>query len=52
MVIYVDTGDGKGPQLYDGDPRAIVLKSHQVITIEITPPTVAPPPTFKFENGL
>jgi len=52
MVIYVDNGDGKGPQIYDGDPRAIVLKSHQVITIEITPPTVSPPPKFTFENGL
>ena len=52
MVIYVDAGDGKGPQLYDGEPRAIVLKTHAVITIEITPPEVTPPPKFTFESGL
>ena len=56
MIIYVDAGDGKGPQLYDGDPRAISLGSsahpHVVITIEITPPTVNPPPKFTFQSGL
>lgn len=52
MVIYVDSADGKGPQLYEGDPRAIVLKAHEVITIEITPPAVTPPPKFTFEGGL
>jgi len=51
-VVYVDLGDGKGAQPYTGDPRAIVLKSHEVITIEITPPDVNPPPAFTFPSGL
>ena len=51
-VVYIDLGDGKGPQAYTGDPRAIVLKSHEVVTIEITPPDVNPPPTFTFPSGL
>jgi hypothetical protein len=50
LVSYVD--DGKGPQPYTGDPRAIVLKSHEVITLEITPPEVNPPPSFTFSSGL
>jgi hypothetical protein len=52
LVVYVDKGDGKGAQLYDGDPNKIVLSSHEVITLEITPPTVTPPPTFTFPTGL
>ncbi|HKW69751.1 MAG TPA: hypothetical protein VJP81_04140 [Candidatus Dormibacteraeota bacterium] len=52
VVTYVDLGDGKGAQVYTGDPRAIQLKSHEVITIEITPPDVNPPPKFKFDSGL
>ncbi len=52
MVVYIDLGDGKGAQPYTGDPRAIVLKSHEVITIEITPPDVNPPPSFTFPSGL
>src|SRR2546421_2802925 len=52
IVTYVDLGDGKGAQLYDGDPRKIQLKSHEVITIEITPPDVKPPPSFTFPSGL
>jgi hypothetical protein len=51
MVIYTDLGDGKGPQVYTGDPRAIKLQSHEVITIEIAPPDQTPPP-FTFESGL
>jgi hypothetical protein len=47
LVIYIDLQDGKGPQLYTGDPAAIQLKSHQVITLEITPPD-NPPPSFTF----
>jgi hypothetical protein len=35
-----------------GDPNAIVLKSHEVVTLEITPPTVTPPPAFTFTSGL
>jgi len=52
MKVYIDLGDGKGAQLYTGDPRKIQLKSHEVITIEITPPDVNPPPTFTFPSGL
>ena len=52
IVVYIDLGDGKGAQPYSGDPRAIVLKSHEVITIEITPPDVSPPPAFTFPSGL
>jgi hypothetical protein len=47
LVVYV-TEEGKTPQLYTGDPKAIVLKNHEVITIEITPPEVMPPPAFNF----
>jgi hypothetical protein len=52
LVVYIDLQDGKGPQLYTGDPNAIVLKSHEVITLEITPPVVTPPPSFTFTSGL
>jgi hypothetical protein len=52
LVVYVDLQDGKGPQPYTGDPNAIPLKSHEVITLEITPPTVTPPPSFTFTSGL
>jgi hypothetical protein len=52
LVVYVDKQDGKGPQLYTGDPKAIVLVNHEVITLEITPPDVTPPPSFTFPSGL
>jgi hypothetical protein len=52
LVVYVDHADGKGPQLFTGDPKTIVLAAHEVITLEITPPTVSPPPTFTFQSGL
>ncbi len=56
MSIYIDLGDGKGAQLYEGDPSTIPLKNHEIITIEITPPTVTPPPVFDWKsaanNGL
>jgi hypothetical protein len=52
IVTYVDLGDGKGAQVRDGDPRTIVLRNHEVITIEITPPDVKPPPSFTFASGL
>ncbi|HXM73557.1 MAG TPA: hypothetical protein VN940_10045 [Candidatus Dormibacteraeota bacterium] len=51
LVVYVKE-EGKDPVLYTGDPKAIVLKNHEVITLEITPPTVTPPPTFTFPSGL
>jgi hypothetical protein len=52
LVVYIDLQDGKGPQLYTGDPSAIELKAHEVITLEISPPTVSPPPSFTFASGL
>jgi hypothetical protein len=52
LTVYIDLGDGKGAQPYAGDPRAIVLKSHEVITVEITPPDMNPPPSFTFPSGL
>jgi hypothetical protein len=52
LVVYVDLSDGKGPQIYSGDPRSIVLKPHEIITLEITPPKVTPPPPFTFASGL
>jgi hypothetical protein len=52
LIVYVDPGDGTGPQVYTGDPAAIVLKEKEVITLEITPPTVNPPPKFTFPTGL
>src|SRR4029077_5038324 len=52
MVVYIDKGDGKGAQVYTGDPKTIVLTSHEVITIEIAPPDVTPPPAFTFPSGL
>ena len=44
LVIYVD---GKP---YTGDPKKIVLKSHTQVVLEITPPTVDPPPTFTWTS--
>jgi hypothetical protein len=52
LVVYIDLQDGKGPTVYTGDPKAIPLKAHKVITLEITPPEVTPPPSFTFTNGL
>ncbi len=52
LVVYVDPGDGTGPKPYTGDPRAIVLRAREVITLEISPPTVTPPPPFTFATGL
>lgn len=52
LVVYLDAGGGSGPQLFAGDPRSVVLRNHQVITLEITPPAVAPPPAFSFPPGF
>lgn len=52
LVVYIDLQDGKGAQVYTGDPKSIPLKSHEVITLEITPPDVTPPPSFTFTSGL
>jgi hypothetical protein len=54
MVTYVDLSDGKGPQVYDGNPRNITLKAHEVVTIEIVAAGGSPttPPAFTFPSGL
>jgi hypothetical protein len=52
LVVYIDKQDGKGAQVFTGDPKAIVFTSHEVITLEITPPDVTPPPAFTFTSGL
>ena len=51
LIVFIDLNDGKGPQRFTGNPRSIVLKAHEVITLEITPPVEDPPPTFTFPNG-
>ena len=51
IVTYIDLSDGKGPQVYTGDPSSIVLKNHEVITIEITPPEVTSPPGITWGSG-
>jgi Domain of unknown function (DUF4190) len=46
LVVFVDG------QRYDKDPRGIPLVSHEVIQLEITPPTIDPPPVYTFAPGL
>ncbi|HEV2216863.1 MAG TPA: hypothetical protein VGV88_04725 [Candidatus Dormibacteraeota bacterium] len=52
LVVYIDQGDGKGASPFTGDPRTIVLKNHEVITLEISPPVVNPPPAFSWPPGF
>jgi hypothetical protein len=52
LVVYIDLGDGTGPKVYTGNPADIVLREKEVITVEITPPNVNPPPKFTFPTGL
>jgi hypothetical protein len=47
----VDRDDGAGPVAFSGDPKAIVLRSHEIITLEITPPMVNPAGS-PFPNGF
>jgi hypothetical protein len=42
LLVYVDRDDGAGPVAFPGDPKAIVLRSHEIITLEIAPPMVNP----------
>jgi hypothetical protein len=57
MLVYIDLNDGKGPQLATAvdlkysDPTKIVLKSHETITIEITPPALTPLPTIDWKSS-
>ena len=50
LIIYVDTG--AGAHVYSGDPGRIILKEHEVITLEVGPPAVNPPPAFKWPAGF
>ncbi|HKV87326.1 MAG TPA: hypothetical protein VJT78_04950 [Candidatus Dormibacteraeota bacterium] len=50
LVVYIDLQDGKGPQVFTGDPNTIQLKAHEVITLEITPPQVTPPPSWDWNS--
>jgi hypothetical protein len=48
LVIYIDAKvqpDGT-------DPRSIPLKNHELIVLEITPPSVDPPPSYTWPAGL
>jgi hypothetical protein len=47
----VDRDDGAGPVAFPGDPKAIVLRSREIITLEIAPPTVRPTGS-PFPNGF
>jgi hypothetical protein len=51
LYVYVDAGDGKGPQLFTGDPKTIVLSKHEVISLEITSGTPSPPPAFDWTSA-
>jgi hypothetical protein len=46
LVVFVDG------QRYSADPAGIALLPHTVIQLEITPPTLDPPPQFVFSPGL
>lgn len=50
LVVFVDNGGG--PSIYAGNPAGIVLHDHEVITLEIAPPTVDPPPAFTWPQGF
>ncbi len=52
LVVYVDADDGSGPHVYSGDPQKIVLKDHEMITLEITPPSLSPLPAFTWPDGF
>ena len=54
VVTYIDLGDGKGPTVFEGDPRTITLKSHEVVTVEVVKAgdKAVTPPSFSFPSGL
>jgi len=52
LAVYVDLDDGSGARAFTGDPRGVVLRNHEVITLEITPPTLNPPPSFSWPAGF
>ncbi len=50
LYVYVDAADGKGPQLFTGDPKTIVLSKHEVISLEITSGAATTPPAFDWTS--
>ena len=44
--------DGAAPRAFSGDPTSIVLKEREVVTLEISPPTISPPPDFPWPPGF
>src|SRR5262245_11458251 len=50
LVVYVDIGSG--PKAFTGDPATIHLEDREVVTLEISPPTVSPPPAFDWPPGF
>ena len=52
LSVYVDMDDGSGARAFTGNPRGIVLQDHEIITLEMTPPAVDPPPAFSWPNGF
>ncbi len=50
LYVYVDAQDGKGAVLFDGDPKTIALKAHEVITLEIATGKPTPPPPFNWSS--
>ena len=51
LVVFV-APDGSAPQVFTGDPASIVLKEREVVTVEVSPPTVSPPPPFDWPYGF
>ena len=51
LYTYVDASAGKGPQLFTGDPKTIVLTKHEVISLEITSGAPTLPPTFDWNSS-
>ena len=52
LAVFVATDGGGAAQAFTGDPRSIVLEEREVITLEISPPTVSPPPDFAWPPGF
>ena len=50
LAVYVDSGNG--PKAFAGDPATVVLENREVITLEVTPPTVDPPPAYRWPAGF
>lgn len=50
LYVYIDLGDGKGAQPFTGDPGTIVLKAHEVISLEISSGAATPPPGFDWTS--